>query len=77
MEINRTCAILTTMPCVQRSLYLNEMTDDFGHIQVEVSKGVDGRTGDVLDNVGRPVEKQRESRQKRDLVQERKPQLKK
>ena len=27
---------LTTMPCVQRSLYLNEMTDDFGHIQVEV-----------------------------------------
>ena len=28
----------TTMPCVQRSLYLNEMTDDFGNIQVEVSK---------------------------------------
>ena len=42
---------LTTMQCVKRSLYLNEMTDDFGHIQVEVSKGADGQTRDVLDNV--------------------------
>ena len=25
------------------------MTDDFGHIQVEVSKGVEGRTRDVLE----------------------------
>ena len=27
---------LTTMPCVQRSLCLNEVTDDFGNITVEV-----------------------------------------
>ena len=40
---------LTTMPCVERSLYLNEMTDDFGNIQVEVPTGVDGRTRDVLE----------------------------
>ena len=40
---------LTTMPWVQRSLYLNEMTNNFGNIQVEVQKGVDGRTGDVLE----------------------------
>ena len=40
---------LTTMPCVQRSLYLNEMTDDFGHMQVEEPKGVDGRTRNVLE----------------------------
>ena len=38
-----------TMPCVQRSLYLNELTDDFGNIGVEVPKGVDGRTGDMLE----------------------------
>ena len=37
------------MPCVQRSLYLNEMTDDFGNIQVEVPTRVDGRTRDVLE----------------------------
>ena len=37
------------MPCVQQSLYLNEMTDDFGHIQVEVPKGVDGQTRDMLE----------------------------
>ena len=35
---------LTIVPCVQRSLYLNEMTNDFSHIQVEVPKGVDCRT---------------------------------
>ena len=29
-----------TMPCVQRSLYLIEMTDDFGHTQVEVPKRI-------------------------------------
>ena len=40
---------LTTMPWVQRSLYLNEMTDNFGNIQVEVQEGVDGRTRDVLE----------------------------
>ena len=39
---------LTTMPGVQRSLYLDEMTNNFSNIQVEVPKGVDGRTRDVL-----------------------------
>ena len=29
---------LTTMPCGQRSSYLNELTDDFGNIRVEVPK---------------------------------------
>ena len=29
---------LATMPCVQRSLCLNEVTDDFGNIKVEVQK---------------------------------------
>ena len=38
------------MPCVQRSLYFNEMTRDFGNIKVEVLEGVDGRTGDVFEN---------------------------
>ena len=37
------------MPCVQRSLYLNELADDFGNKRVEVPKGVDGRTRDVLE----------------------------
>ena len=40
---------LTTMPCVQRSLCLNEVTDDFGDIRVNVPEGVDGRTRDVLE----------------------------
>ena len=40
---------LISMPCVQRSLYLNEVTNDFGNIKVEVPKGVDGQTRDVLE----------------------------
>ena len=40
---------LTTMPCVQRSVYLNKMANDFSNKQVEVPKGVDGRTRDVLE----------------------------
>ena len=40
---------LTTVPCAQRSLCLNEVTDNFGNIKVEVSKGVDGRTRDMLE----------------------------
>ena len=40
---------LTSVPCVQRSLYLNELTDDFGSIKVEVPEGFDGRTRDVLE----------------------------
>ena len=37
------------MPCVQRSWCLNEVTDDFGNIKVEVPKGVGGRTRDMLE----------------------------
>ena len=37
------------MYSVQRSLYLNKMTNNFSNIQVEVPKGVDGRTRDVLE----------------------------
>ena len=40
---------LVTVPCVQRSLYLNEITNDFGKMKVDVPKGVDGRTRDVLE----------------------------
>ena len=43
-----TCNLIT-MPCVQRSLYLNEVTTDFGNIKVEVPKGVDGQTRDMLE----------------------------
>ena len=38
-----------TMPCVQRSLCLNEVTDDFGTMKVEVPKGVDGRIRNMLE----------------------------
>ena len=37
------------MPSVQRSLYVNEVTDDSGNIKVEVPKGVDGRNGHMLE----------------------------
>ena len=40
---------LITMPCVQRSLYLNEVTNDFGNVKVQVPKVVDGRTRDMLE----------------------------
>ena len=39
---------LITVPCVQRSLYLNEVTNDSGSPKVEVPRGVDGRTTDIL-----------------------------
>ena len=29
---------LVTVPCVQRSLYFDEVTDDFGNVKVEVPK---------------------------------------
>ena len=38
-EISRIYSNLTTMPCVQRSFYLNEMINNFRNIQVEVPKG--------------------------------------
>ena len=37
------------MPCVQRSLYLNDRTNDSRSTKVEVPKGVDGRTRDMLE----------------------------
>ena len=40
---------LITMPCVQRSLYLNEVTNDFGNVKVEVPKKVDSQTRDMLE----------------------------
>ena len=40
---------LITMPCVQRSLYLNEVTNDFESIKAEVPDGVDGQTRDMLE----------------------------
>ena len=40
---------LITMPCVQRSLYLDEVTNNSGSTQFDVSKGVDSRTRDMLE----------------------------
>ena len=40
---------LTTVPCVQQSVYLDELTVDFGSTKVEVPGRVDGRTRDVLE----------------------------
>ena len=40
---------LTTVPCVQRSLYLNEVTNGSGSSKVEVPKGVDSQTRDMLE----------------------------
>ena len=37
------------MPCVQRSLYLNEVTNNFASMKVEVPRGVDAETRDVLE----------------------------
>ena len=40
---------LIAMPCVQRSSYLNEVTNDFDNIEVDVPDGVDGQTRDMLE----------------------------
>ena len=49
------------MPCVQRLLYLNEMTKDFGSKNVEVPKGVDGREPETCWNAVWPrAERQQE-----------------
>ena len=37
------------MPCVQRTLCLNEVINDFGNIKVEVPSGLDGPTRDMLE----------------------------
>ena len=39
---------LATMPCLQRSSYLNELTNNFSNTQIELPNGVDGRTRDEL-----------------------------
>ena len=49
MENQQDICNLITMPCVQRSLYLNGATNDFDNIKVEVPKGVDGQTRDMLE----------------------------
>ena len=40
---------LITMPGVQRSLYLNEMTNDIASMKAEVHDGVDGETRVMLE----------------------------
>ena len=40
---------LITMPCVQRSLHLDGVTNDFDNMKIEVLKGVDGQTRDMLE----------------------------
>ena len=39
---------LTTMPCVQQSLYLDEVTNDSSSTKIEVPRGVDSETRDTL-----------------------------
>ena len=36
------------MPCVQRSLYLDEVTNDSGSTKIEVPRGVDSQTRQIL-----------------------------
>ena len=40
---------LTTFPCVQRSLSLDEVIDDSSSAQVEFPQGVDSQTSDMLE----------------------------
>ena len=40
---------LITVPCVQRSLYLNEVTNGYENIKNKVPDGVDGQTRDMLE----------------------------
>ena len=37
------------MPCVQRSLHLNEVTNGYEIIKTKVPNGVDGQTRDMLE----------------------------
>ena len=43
-----TCKLIT-VPCVQRSLYLNEVTNNFDNMKIEVPERVDGRIRDILE----------------------------
>ena len=50
---------LITMPCVQRPLCLDNVTNNFGSTKVEVPKGVDSRTRDMLERfMDSPVQDQ-------------------
>ena len=68
---------LITMPCVQRSLYFNEGTNNFGNMKVEVPKGVDGRTRDVLERFKATYGRAAGARSKMRSVHGRKHQLQK
>ena len=41
---------LTTMPCVQRFLWFDEVINDSGSTTIEVPRGVDSQTGDMLEH---------------------------
>ena len=45
---------LITMPCVQRSLFVNAVTTDSSSTKVAVPKGADGRTRDMLERCMAP-----------------------
>ena len=60
---------LTTMPCVQRPLYLNEMANDFSNKQVEVpKKELMVKPEMCWNHVRQPAERQQDLKQKGDPV---------
>ena len=56
---------MTTIPCVQRSLCLDEMTNYFSSTQVETPRGVDSQTRDMLERRMATCGKAAEARAKR------------
>ena len=66
-----------TMPCVQRSLCLDEVTNDSSSTQVEVPKGVDSQTRDMLERCMVTCGKAAGARARGDLAHEKKHQLRK
>ena len=55
---------LITMPCVQRSLYLNERTNNFGNMKIEVPKGLTVEPETCWNAVQPPAEEQQEQEPK-------------
>ena len=55
---------LITMPCVQRSLYLNGATNDFDNVKVEVPEEIHGQTGETLERCMATSEGQQEQEPK-------------
>ena len=51
---------LTTMPCVQRSLWLDEVTNSSSSTQVEVTKKVDSQTRYMLERCMATCRKQQQ-----------------